>query len=78
MNRIRQIAFACALALGMPHASAQQGAPQIVSMTGDRNAVWIATRDNRLIYCWWPQDPARLDKQASCRQLDRFKVDRLQ
>ena len=47
-------------------------------MTGDKNAVWIATSDNRLIYCWWPQDPSRLDSQASCRVLDRFKVDRLQ
>lgn len=78
MNRIRLVFLALALMLGLHEVKAQQGNPQIASMTGDRNAVWIATTDNRLIYCWWPQDPARLDKQASCRMLDRFKVDLLQ
>jgi hypothetical protein len=47
-------------------------------MTGDKDAVWIATSDNQLIYCWWPQDPKRLDQQANCRVLNRFRVDRLQ
>ena len=57
---------------------AQNGAGQVVGMTGDKDAVWIATSDNQLIYCWWPQDPKRLDQQANCRVLNRFRVDRLQ
>ena len=51
---------------------------EIVGMTGDKNAVWIATSNRKLVYCWWPQDPSRLDRQAQCRVLDRFGVDRLQ
>ncbi len=58
--------------------TAQEQQSNVVSMTGDKDAVWIATSDNRLIYCWWPQDPSRLDRQASCRVLHRFGVDRLQ
>ena len=59
-------------------ASAQQNQANVVRMTGDKDAVWIATADNQLIYCWWPQDPKRLDQQASCRVLNRFRIDRLQ
>ncbi len=50
----------------------------VVGMTGDKDAVWIATSNNKLIYCWWPQDPSRLDRRAQCRVLDKLGVDRLQ
>jgi hypothetical protein len=42
-------------------------------MTGDKNAVWIATRDNRLIYCWWPQDPSRLDEAGELSATGSFQ-----
>lgn len=77
MNRNGRFLLSLALSLVAGASQAQTNDSMVVQMTGDRNAVWIATRDNRLIYCWWPQDPARPDKQASCRTLDRFKVDRL-
>jgi hypothetical protein len=49
-----------------------------IAMTGDKDATWILTDQNKLIYCWWPESPDRRDQQASCRVLDKFRVDRIQ
>lgn len=72
------IPFTLLVIVSTPVSARNETQPRVVQMTGDKNAVWIATDDNRLIYCWWPQDPSRLDSQARCRVLDRFSVDRLQ
>ncbi len=57
-------------------ATAQIGddANVITHMTGGSDAVWIATEDQRLIYCWFQTSAARPDTQANCRVMDRFRV----
>jgi hypothetical protein len=59
-------------------AQAATQASKVIAMTGDKEAVWFATDQNELVYCWWSDSPARLDKRAKCRVLNRSRVDRLQ
>ena len=49
-----------------------------VAMVGDKDAAWILTDEDELIYCWWPEDPNRRDQQARCRVLNKWRVNRLQ
>lgn len=46
-------------------------------MVGDKDATWILTDEDELIYCWWPEDPNRRDQQARCRVLNKWRVNRL-
>ena len=48
-----------------------------LAMTGDREAAWIVTNTNELIYCWWDEFPPRRDQRASCRKMDKWNVDKL-
>lgn len=75
LTRAHLAAIALCLA---SNAGLAQDQTNVVGMTGDKDAVWIATSNNKLIYCWWPQDPSRLDRQSQCRVLDKWNVDRLQ
>lgn len=77
MRLTRYCLAAVALCLSPAAALAQDDA-HVIGMTGDKDAVWIATSNNKLVYCWWPQDPSRLDRQAQCRVLDKWNIDRLQ
>ena len=60
--------------------SAQESgsAPGAVAMTGDSKAAWILLDSRELVYCWWPEGPDTRTRQASCRVLDKFKVNRIQ
>lgn len=60
--------------------SAQESdsAPSAVAMTGDSKATWILLDSSELVYCWWPEGPDTRTRQASCRVLDKFKVNRMQ
>lgn len=49
-----------------------------IAMTGDKDATWVLTSDNELIYCWWPESPDRITVQAKCRVLNRWRVERTQ
>lgn len=59
----------------LPYAASAENSVQNIS--GDKDAVWLVTDDNRLIYCWWPQDPSRPEARARCKTVDRFNLDRL-
>ena len=48
-----------------------------LAMTGDKEAAWIVTDTNELIYCWWDEFPPRRDPRASCRKMDKWNVDKL-
>lgn len=52
--------------------------PSAIAMTGDKDATWILTDENELIYCWWPQSPDSRVVQAKCRVLNKWRVDRLE
>ncbi len=73
------LGFTCAiLAYGLlsSTATAQTGERTIgiKHMTGGSDAVWLATDDERLIHCWFPQDAARTDVRANCRVIERWRV----
>jgi hypothetical protein len=55
-------------------AYAQSSDAKAEHMVGDKDGVWIYMSDNRLIYCWWPQNPGRTERTASCRIMDAFRV----
>ena len=56
-------------------ATAQSGSGlNITHMSGDANGVWMATDDERLVHCWFPNDPSRTDTRANCRVVERFRV----
>jgi hypothetical protein len=44
-------------------------------MVGDKDATWILTDNEELIYCWWPESPNTRGKQARCRVLNRYRVE---
>lgn len=46
----------------------------ITHMTGGSDAVWLATDDERLIHCWFPQNAARTSERANCRVIERWSV----
>lgn len=72
------LALACVtLTLGLLSrtATAQGEAVEVVHMTGSADGVWIATNDQRLIHCWFPQSPSRREARASCRVIDRWLAD---
>jgi len=48
-----------------------------LAMTGDKEATWIVTDSNELIYCWWNEFPPRRDQRANCRKMDKWNVDKL-
>ena len=73
------LSIACiVLAYGMlsSTAKAQTGDSGLVitHMTGGSDAVWLATDDERLIHCWFPQNAARTSERANCRIIERFRV----
>jgi hypothetical protein len=48
-----------------------------LAMTGDRQATWIVTDTNELVYCWWDEFPPRRDMRATCRVMDKWRVDKI-
>ena len=52
--------------------------PTALAMTGDRQAAWIVTDSNKLVYCWWAEFPPRRDMRATCRVMDKGRVDSIQ
>lgn len=65
------LAVVLGLSLNTVNVGTAQDQPTIVQMTGDKDSVWLATSNNKLVYCWWEDDPGRLDKLAQCRALNR-------
>ena len=55
---------------------AQAQNPAAIAMTGDREATWIVTDTNELIYCWWEEFPPRRDQRATCRIMNKWRVDK--
>ena len=55
-------------------ATAQSGEVTVTHMAGDAGGVWLATDDERLVYCWFPRDPMRREEPANCRIIDRFRA----
>jgi hypothetical protein len=56
---------------------AKAQSPMALAMTGDKEAAWIVTDTNELIYCWWDEFPPRRDQRARCRKMDKWNVDKL-
>ena len=56
------------------NAQAQNASP--LAMTGDRDATWIVTDNQELIYCWWDEWPPRRDNRATCRVMNKWRVDK--
>jgi len=52
--------------------------PTAIAMTGDKDATWILTDQDELIYCWWPESPNSKTQQANCRVLNKYRVNRTQ
>ena len=51
----------------------ERGKP--IMMVGDKDATWILTDNEELIYCWWKGSPDTRTEPAHCRMLNRYRVE---
>jgi hypothetical protein len=68
------VVLAYGMLSGTAKAQTDSGGLVVTHMTGDSDGVWLATNDERLIHCWFPQDAARTSERANCRVIERFRV----